>query len=145
MCMTIAGRLKPGSRVMTLAKRGVFETDPTLEEQFSGCSVVARKRCHAHPMYRKCYAQLEEELEKDGSSAAIEMPHLLDGADRVYFQSGRRRGPGPGAYLYGGGTFTISGNMPSTRGIPHEQSSGRIAAEILDSLPADCAEAERPS
>ena len=34
MCMTMRGIKKPGSRTVTLAKRGVFETDPALEEQF---------------------------------------------------------------------------------------------------------------
>ena len=34
MCMTMRGIKKPGSRTVTLAKRGVFETDSALEEQF---------------------------------------------------------------------------------------------------------------
>lgn len=34
MCMTMRGIRKPGSRTVTLAKRGVFETDPSLEERF---------------------------------------------------------------------------------------------------------------
>lgn len=34
MCMIMRGIKKPGSRTMTLAKRGVFETDPSLEERF---------------------------------------------------------------------------------------------------------------
>ena len=34
MCMTMRGIKKPGSRTVTLAKRGVFETDPALEERF---------------------------------------------------------------------------------------------------------------
>ena len=34
MCMTMRGVKKPGSRTVTLAKRGVFETDPALEERF---------------------------------------------------------------------------------------------------------------
>lgn len=28
---------KPGSRTVTFAKRGLFETDPALEERFSEC------------------------------------------------------------------------------------------------------------
>ena len=34
MCMTMRGIKKPGSQTMTLARRGVFETDPALEERF---------------------------------------------------------------------------------------------------------------
>ena len=34
MCMTMRGIKKPGSRTVTLAKRGVFETDASLEERF---------------------------------------------------------------------------------------------------------------
>ena len=34
MCMTMRGIKKPGSRTVTLAKRGVFETDSVLEERF---------------------------------------------------------------------------------------------------------------
>ena len=34
MCMTMRGIKKPGSQTVTLARRGVFETDPTLEERF---------------------------------------------------------------------------------------------------------------
>ena len=34
MCMTMRGIKKPGSQTITLAKRGVFETDPALEESF---------------------------------------------------------------------------------------------------------------
>ena len=34
MCMTMRGVQKPGSQTVTLARRGVFETDPTLEQRF---------------------------------------------------------------------------------------------------------------
>ena len=34
MCMTMRGIKKPGSRTITLASRGVFESDPALEERF---------------------------------------------------------------------------------------------------------------
>ena len=34
MCMTMRGIKKPGSQTITLAKRGVFQTDPALEERF---------------------------------------------------------------------------------------------------------------
>ena len=34
MCMTMRGIKKPGSQTVMLARRGVFETDPALEERF---------------------------------------------------------------------------------------------------------------
>lgn len=34
MCMTMRGIKKPGSRTVTMAKRGAFLSDPSLEEQF---------------------------------------------------------------------------------------------------------------
>lgn len=34
MCMTMRGIKKPGSQTVTLARRGVFMTDPSLEERF---------------------------------------------------------------------------------------------------------------
>ena len=34
MCMTMRGIKKPGSRTVTFAKRGLFDTDPALEERF---------------------------------------------------------------------------------------------------------------
>lgn len=34
LCMTMRGIKKPGSRTVTLSRRGVFESDPALEERF---------------------------------------------------------------------------------------------------------------
>ena len=34
MCMTMRGVQKPGTKTVTLTCRGVFETDPALEERF---------------------------------------------------------------------------------------------------------------
>ncbi len=34
MCMTMRGIRKPGSQTVTLALRGVFKTEPELEERF---------------------------------------------------------------------------------------------------------------
>ncbi len=36
MCMTMRGVKKPGSKTLTIATRGVFETDNSLKEQFFG-------------------------------------------------------------------------------------------------------------
>ena len=35
MCMTMRGVQKPGTKTVTLARRGAFEADPALEERFS--------------------------------------------------------------------------------------------------------------
>lgn len=34
LCMTMRGIRKPGSKTVTLARRGIFETEPELEERF---------------------------------------------------------------------------------------------------------------
>lgn len=34
LCMTMRGIKKPGSRTVTLSRRGVFESDPSLEDRF---------------------------------------------------------------------------------------------------------------
>jgi len=34
LCMTMRGIKKPGSQTVTLARRGIFEEDPGLEERF---------------------------------------------------------------------------------------------------------------
>ena len=34
MCMTMRGIKKPGSQTVTLARRGVFETDSAMEARF---------------------------------------------------------------------------------------------------------------
>ena len=34
MCMTMRGVKKPGSRTVTVAMRGAFESDPALQEAF---------------------------------------------------------------------------------------------------------------
>lgn len=34
MCMTLRGIKKPGSKTVTLARRGIFESDPEMEERF---------------------------------------------------------------------------------------------------------------
>ena len=34
MCMTMRGVQKPGTKTVTLARRGCFESDPALEERF---------------------------------------------------------------------------------------------------------------
>ena len=41
MCMTMRGVQKPGTKTVTPARRGVFETDPALEERFF--SMLERK------------------------------------------------------------------------------------------------------
>ncbi len=34
LCMTMRGIKKPGSRTVSMARRGVFKTDPALEDRF---------------------------------------------------------------------------------------------------------------
>ena len=67
----------------------------------------------AHPLYRECYARLEE-LEKDRIFCRHQMTHLLDVA-RIAYISNMEQGQ------YEDGT-------------PHEQSGEKIASEILGSL-----------
>ena len=50
MCMTMRGVKKPGSRTVTVAMRGAFESDPALQEAF----------------YRRLRAGREEEDRKEG-------------------------------------------------------------------------------
>ena len=72
MCMTMRGIKKPGSQTVTLARRGVFETDPALEERFfphvGEIAMLMEKyiempRLNAvwnHPLYQKYYRENEK-------------------------------------------------------------------------------------
>ena len=96
----------------------------------------------AHPLYRKCYARLEE-LEKDRIFCRHQMPHLLDVARIAYIFNLEEGGSLDRELIYTAAVLHDIGKYAQyEEGIPHEQSGGRIAAEILDSLPADCAFSE---
>ena len=84
---------------------------------------------------------------RTGSSAGIfcrhQMPHLLDVARIAYIFNLEEGGSLDRELIYTAAVLHDIGKYAQyEEGIPHEQSGGRIAAEILDSLPADCAFSE---
>ena len=87
----------------------------------------------AHPLYRKCYARLEE-LEKDRIFCRHQMTHLLDVARIAYIFNLEEGGGLEQELIYTAAVLHDIGK--------YAQYEEGIAAEILDSLPADCAFSE---
>ena len=96
----------------------------------------------AHPLYQKCYRRLEM-LERDRIFCCHQMAHLMDVARIAYItcleqDMGIRKD-----VIYGAALLHDIGKFDQyEEGIPHEISGEKIASEILDSLPEDCAYSE---
>ena len=58
MCMTMRGVQKPGTKTVTLARRGVFETDPALEDRFVRMLGRSSTTLHRRPMRGRRVAAL---------------------------------------------------------------------------------------
>ena len=88
----------------------------------------------AHPLYRECYARLEE-LEKDRIFCRHQMTHLLDVA-RIAYISNMEQGLGiETEVIYAAALLHDIGKYVQYEdGTPHEQSGEKIASEILGSL-----------
>ena len=88
----------------------------------------------AHPLYRECYARLEE-LEKDRIFSRPQMTHLLDVA-RIAYISNMEQGLGiEKEVIYAAALLHDIGKYVQYEdGTPHEQSGEKIASEILGSL-----------
>ena len=88
----------------------------------------------AHPLYRECYARLEE-LEKDRIFCRHQMTHLLDVA-RIAYISNMEQGLGiEKEVIYAAALLhDIGKHIQYEDGTPHEQSGEKIASEILGSL-----------
>lgn len=87
-----------------------------------------------HPLYRECYARLEE-LEKDRIFCRHQMTHLLDVA-RIAYISNMEQGLGiEKEVIYAAALLhDIGKHVQYEDGTPHEQSGEKIASEILGSL-----------
>ena len=88
----------------------------------------------AHPLYRECYARLEE-LEKDRIFCRHQMTHLLDVA-RIAYISNMEQGLGiEKEVIYAAALLHDIGKYVQYEdGTPHEQSGEKMASEILVSL-----------
>lgn len=88
----------------------------------------------AHPLYRECYARLEE-LEKDRIFCRHQMTHLLDVA-RIAYISNMEQGLGiEKEVIYAAALLHDIGKYVQYEdGTPHEQSGEKIASELLGSL-----------
>ena len=88
----------------------------------------------AHPLYRECYARLEE-LEKDRIFCRHQMTHLLDVA-RIAYISNMEQGLGIEKEVIDAAALLhyIGKHVQYEDGTPHEQSGEKIASEILGSL-----------
>ena len=89
----------------------------------------------AHPLYRKCYARLEE-LEKDRIFCRHQMPHLLDVARIAYILNLEEGGGLDRELIYAAAVLhDIGKSLQYEEKIPHEAAGVKIAGEILESLP----------
>ena len=89
----------------------------------------------AHPLYRKCYARLEE-LEKDRIFCRHQMPHLLDVARIAYIFNLEEGGGLDRELIYTAAVLhDIGKSLQYEEKIPHEAAGVKIAGEILESLP----------
>lgn len=97
----------------------------------------------AHPLYRKCYARLEE-LECDRIFCRHQMTHLTDVARIAYILNMEEDAGIDKEVIYGAAVLHDIGKYAQyENGIPHELSGERIAAEILGTLPEGCGFSER--
>ena len=95
-----------------------------------------------HPLYRKCYARLEE-LERERIFCCHQMTHLLDVARIVYILNMEQDLGLEKEVIYAAAVLHDIGKYAQYEdGTPHEQSGEKIAAEILDSLPEEAAFSE---
>lgn len=89
----------------------------------------------AHPLYRKCYARLEE-LECGRIFCRHQMPHLTDVARIAYILNLEEDAGLDKELIYAAAILHDIGKYAQYEdGIPHEQSGERTAAEILGTLP----------
>lgn len=96
----------------------------------------------AHPLYKKCYRRLEI-LEQDRKFCRHQMPHLMDVARIAYISSLEQDMGIKKDVIYGAAILHDIGKYAQyEEGIPHEISGGKIASEILDTLPEECAYSE---
>ena len=138
MCMTMRGIKKPGSQTVTLARRGVFETDPALEERFFRMEkYIEMPRLNAvwnHPLYQKYYRE-NEKIEHDREFCCHQITHLLDVA-RIAYIKNLEAGLGIDKELIYTAAILhdIGKALQYTDKIPHEIAGEKIAGEILDTL-----------
>ena len=94
------------------------------------------------PLYRRCYARLEE-LERDRIFCRHQMTHLLDVARIAYILNMEQDMGLEKEVIYAAAVLHDIGKYAQYEdGTPHEQSGEKIASEILDSLPEEAAFSE---
>ena len=94
------------------------------------------------PLYRRCYARLEE-LERERIFCCHQMTHLLDVARIAYILNMEQDMGLEKEVIYAAAVLHDIGKYAQYEdGTPHEQSGEKIASEILDSLPEEAAFSE---
>ena len=167
MCMTMRGIKKPGSRTVTLARRGLFEEIRHWRSGFSGCWEDRKQRTdpvlggkegretkstgHAaggkqmdrvnavreHPLYREYYERLEK-LEEGRIFCRHQMPHLLDVARIAYIRNLEEGLGFPRDVIYTAAVLhDIGKSFQYEKKIPHEIAGTEIAEKILSGLPGE--------